>query len=146
MERISVPRVIGAGIIFAAIGQIVHNLGSIMTMGFYLDPAYFPVWSRLMMPTAGPPPMTFFYYSMAFGIINGILLALVYAVIRNGVPGVRTKRGATYGFLVFLVAGLPGTLSLYLLVNLPSALIAYWAFENLIIYVIGGAVFGRLIF
>lgn len=145
LGRISVPRVIGAGIAFAVIGQIVHTLGAVPTMSYYMDPTYFAVWSKLMMPAAGPPPATFFYYSIAFGIIGGVLLALVYALIYSGIPGLKTKRGVVYGLMIFLAAGVPGALSLYLLVNLPSALIAYWALENLITYLLGGAVFGRLI-
>jgi hypothetical protein len=145
LEKVSVPRVIGAGVLFAIIGVIVHTLGVFPTMGFYMDPAYFAVWSKLMMPTAGAPPITFYYYSIGFGIITGILLGLVFAIVRGGVSGVGTKRGIVYGLLIFLVAGVPGSLSLYLLVNLPSALIAYWAFEDLVAYLLGGAVFGRLI-
>lgn len=105
---------------------------------------YFHVWSKLMMPAEGPPPMSFFYYSVIFGIITGILIACVYAIVR-GVPGGGIKRGLVYGFLMFLVTGVPSSLSLYLLVNLPSALIVYWGFENLVTYLLGGAVFGRLI-
>jgi len=145
MERVSGARVIGAGVVFAIISQLIHNLGSIPTMGFYMDPTYFNVWSKVMMPAEGPPPMSFLYYSMIFGVITGILLAFVYVIIRGGVPGMGTKGGLMYGFLVFLVAGVPGSLSLYLLVNLPPALIAYWALENLVIYLLGGAIFGRLI-
>jgi hypothetical protein len=145
MKRISVARVIGAGVVFAIISQCIHTLGSIATIGFYMDPAYFHVWSKIMMPTEGPPPVSFYYYSIAFGIVTGLFLALVYAIIREGVPGTGARRGITYGFLVFLLAGLPGSLSLYLLINLPSALIAYWTLENLVTYLIGGAVFGKLI-
>ena len=145
MERVSLARVIGAGIVFAIIGQLIHSLGAILTMGFYVDPTYLSVWSKIMMPAAGPPPISFYYYSIAFGIITGILLASVYAIIREGITGKRAKKGLVYGFLVFLVAGVPGSLSLYLLINLPSALIVYWAIENLVIYLIGGAIFGKLI-
>ncbi len=38
------------------LAQIVHTLESILTMGYYTDPAYFQVWSKVMMPAAGPPP------------------------------------------------------------------------------------------
>ncbi len=145
MERVSLARVIGAGIVFAIIGQLIHSLGAILTMGFYVDPTYLSVWSKIMMPAASPPPISFYYYSIAFGIITGILLASVYAIIREGITGKGAKKGLVYGFLVFLVAGVPGSLSLYLLINLPSALIAYWAIENLVIYLIGGAIFGKLI-
>ncbi len=144
MERVSVIKIFIAGIVFAIVSQLIHSLGSILTMGFYTDPTYFPVWSKVMMPTEGPPPISFFYYSIIFGIITGILLASVYAIIRGGVPGTGTKRGLMYGLLVFLLAGVPGSLSLYLLINLPSALITYWALENLFVYLINGAIFGKL--
>lgn len=144
MERLSVARVIVAGVVFAIISQLIHSLGSIPTMGFYTDPTYFHVWSKVMMPAEGPPPTSFFYHSITFGIITGILLASAYAIIRGGVPGTGTKRGLIYGLLVFMAAGVPSSLSLYLLINLPPALIAYWALENLAIYLIGGAIFGRL--
>jgi len=140
-----VPRLIVAGVLFAVVGVIVQTLGAFPTMGFYMDATYFPVWSKLMMPTAGPPPITFYYYSVGFGIIAGILLALVYAIVRNALPSVGVRRGIVYGFLVFLIAGVPGSLSLYLLVNLPSALIAYWALEDLVAYLLGGVILGRLI-
>lgn len=138
-------RVIVAGVIFALISQLIHALEAILAMGFYTDPTYFNTWSKLMMPSAGPPPLSFFYYSIIFGIITGILLAFAYAIIRRGVPGAGIKRGLMYGLIVFLVAGVPGSLSLYLLVNLPPMLIAYWALENLVIYLLGGAIFGRLV-
>lgn len=145
MEKISLARVLSAGIVFSIVSQLIHSIGAIPTMGFYLDPTYFSVWSKVMMPTAGPPPISFFYYSIVFGIITGILLASVYAIIREGVPGKKIKKGLVYGILVFLVAGVPSSLSLYLLINLPSTLIAYWTLENLVIYLIGGTIFGKLI-
>ena len=145
MLKLNFARIIGAGIIFAILSQIIHTLGSIPTMSFFMDPTYYPVWSKIMMPTEGPPPPSFFYAAIIFAIINGILLALVYAIIRGGIPGKGVKRGVVYGFLIFLVAGVPGALMLYLLINLPSALIAYWALENLIIALIGGTIFGKLI-
>ncbi len=120
MERKNIAKVIGSGIIFTIIGQLVHIIGSSFTMGFYTDPTYFPVWSKVMMPTQGPPPISFFYYSIVFGLITGILLALVYTIVRTGVPGIGAKKGFVYGLLVFLIAVVPGSLSIYLLINLPS--------------------------
>ena len=57
-----VARMIGAGVLFGIIALIVHWIFAYVGMDYYLDPAYFPVWSKLMMPTAGPPPASFLYY------------------------------------------------------------------------------------
>ena len=141
-----VARIIGAGILFGIIALIIHWIFAFVGMAYYLDPAYFPVWSKIMMPTAGPPPVSFFYYSLSFNIISGILFALVYTVIGSCVPGKRfMSRGLMYGFLVFLVGAIPGYLALYLLINLPPVLIALWAVEGLITYLVGGMVVAKLI-
>lgn len=141
-----VARMIGAGVLFGIIALIVHWIFAYVGMDYYLDPAYFPVWSKLMMPTAGPPPASFLYYSLTFNIISGILFAFVYTVLGSCVPGKKfIIRGLVYGFLVFLVGAIPGYLATYLLINLPPELIALWAVESLIIYSIGGMVVAKLI-
>jgi hypothetical protein len=139
-------RIIVAGILYGIIALIIHSMFAFVSMDFYLDPAYFPVWSKIMTPTAGPPPVSFLYYSLTFNIISGILFALVYTIIGSCVPGKRfTSRGLMYGFLVFLVGAIPGYFALYLLINLPTVLIALWAVESLILCLIGGMVVAKLI-
>ncbi len=139
-------RVIIAGIVFVIIAQIVHTGFAFLSMDYYLDETYFPVWSKIMMPGPGPPPAEFMYYSIFFGLIGGILFALVYAVIGIHSPGnTVANKGLMYGFLIFLVAGIPGALSMFLLINLPAMLIVTWAIENLIIYLIGGVVTAKLV-
>ncbi|RZN39816.1 MAG: hypothetical protein EFT35_03565 [Methanophagales archaeon ANME-1-THS] len=139
-------RILGAGVVFGIIALIIHTLFAFVSMDFYGDPAYLPVWSKLMMPTAGPPPASFLYYSLSFNIISGILFALVYTVIGSCVPGERfVSRGLMYGFLIFLVGAIPGYFALYLLINLPTILIALWAVESLLLYLIGGIVVAKLI-
>lgn len=141
-----VARMIVAGILVGMIAQIVHSVFAYVGMDYYLDPVYFPVWSKIMMPTAGPPPISFLYYSIIFNIISGILFAFVYTVLGSCVPGKKfIIRGLMYGFLVFLVGAIPGYLAMYLLINLPTELIALWAVESLIIYSIGGMVVAKLI-
>lgn len=139
--KISLWRVFASGVLFAVIAQVVHTVCSFLGMSFYTNPDYFAVWSKIMMPTAGPPPASFYAYSILFGLLGGILFALVYAVLKGGIP-VRSiaKRGLLYGFLIFLVGGIPGYLSLILLINLPFALVVLWALETLIIDLLGGII------
>jgi hypothetical protein len=145
MMKYNTGRIIAAGVAFAVIAQIVHGIGANLTMGFYLMEEYFPVWSKIMMPAASAPPMSFFYYSIAFGIITGIIYAAVYTLIKNSVPGKKAmNKGLNYGLLLFLISVLPGSLSMYLLINLPSLLIVYWAIESLVVSVIGGIIIAWL--
>lgn len=146
MAKLSYWRIFLAGTLFAVLAQIIHTIGAYLTMGYYTMEQYFPVWSKLMMPAAGPPPTSFMLYSLLFGLISGILIAMVYAVVKNSVPGNKlVKKGLNYGVLVFLVAGIPGYLSLLLLINLPSALVLFWAFETLVINLLGGIIIARIV-
>ncbi|MFH1210949.1 MAG: hypothetical protein V1645_03455 [archaeon] len=139
--KFSIWKVFWAGVLFAFLSQIIHTLGSWLTMGYYTNPAYFSVWSKIMMPNAGPPPASFYLYSILFGVVGGIFVALVYGVVKNSVPGKTVARkGLNFGVLAFLIGGVSGFLMMLLLINLPAALVLYWAFESLVIYLLGGMV------
>lgn len=141
-----VARILGSGILFGLIAMIVHLSLVFAVRGYYMDPVYLSVWSKLMMPTPGRPPVSFYFYALGFNMLAGILFALVYTVIGACVPGKQfISRGLMYGLLVFLVGVIPGYLALYLLINLPIGLLALWVVESFIIYLIGGVVVAKLI-
>ena len=144
-EKISFWRILGAGILYAIVAQVINTLGAFLSMGYYLMEEYFPVWSKVMMPVAGPPPSSFYAYSIGFGVLSGMLFALVYSVIKSGVPGrTAVKKGLVYGLLVFLVAGIPSSLMLYLLIYLPAGLIGIWSVSSLIAYLISGVIAAKI--
>jgi uncharacterized membrane protein YeaQ/YmgE (transglycosylase-associated protein family) len=137
-------KIIVAGIVFAIIAQIIHTVESMATMNFYQDPAYFAVWSKIMMPTAGPPPTEFYIYSIIFGIIAGIIYAMIYSMINKSIPGKTiTNKGLYFGFLLFLV-GIPWSLTMYLLINLPPLLLVAWSITSLVIDLIFGVIAAKL--
>lgn len=139
--KINAWRVFWAGILFGIIAQIIHSIGAFLSMSYYTMPAYFSVWSKIMMPGPGAPPASFYLYSLLFSIIGGILVALVYGVVKNSVPGKTIAgKGLNYGVLVFLIGGIPGYLTLLLLINLPAALVLYWAVESLVVDLFGSIV------
>ena len=138
-------RVLLVAVIYAIISQIVHSVSSMLTMSYYMIEEYWPVWSKIMMPTAGPPPMSFFLYSLLFAFIAGLLFAYVYNMIKKSMPGKTVCKGLHYGILVFLIAGIPSTLGYILLINLPIALLLYWALEMLIIYLVMRIITAKLI-
>jgi len=129
----------------AIIAQVVHTIESILTMGYYTDPAYFSVWSKMMMPAAGPPPTSFFIYSSVFALAGWAFFAFAYAKLGSALKGKGYMKGLKFGAILFLVAGIPCTLMLYLLINLPAGLLASWAFSSLVLYLAGGIVAERFV-
>jgi len=139
-------KIIVAAIAFMIIAEVVNTLEAYATMSYYLDSAYFAVWSKIMMPTAGPPPMEFYYYSIAFSFISGLLFAGVYTIFIKNVPGKTiAKKGLMYGLLIWLVGGVSGYLSLILLINLSIDLIAYWALAGLIVNLLAGIAIAEIV-
>jgi hypothetical protein len=144
--KISWPRLLAVAVVYVIVGEIIMTLGAMADMNYYTDSAYASVWSKIMMPTAGPPPAEFYYTSIAFQLVTGFLFALVYAVIKGAVPGKGwTNKGLMYGFLVFLIAGLPTTMMLISLVNLPLGLLFSWMLQSLIVYLLMGLAAAKIL-
>jgi uncharacterized membrane protein YagU involved in acid resistance len=128
------------------IAQVIHTIEASLTMSYYTDPTYFSVWNKIMMPKAGPPPTEFYYYSLVFSFITGLFFTIVYKVVEKSVPGKSLlNKGLIYGLLIWLVAGLSGSLSMVLLVNLPVDLVAYWTVSGLIVNLLAGVAIAKII-
>ena len=144
--KISWPRILAVAILYVMVSEIVMTLGAMADMSYYMDANYFAVWSKLMMPAAGPPPAEFYYTGIIFQLVTGFLFAIVYKVIKGSVPGKGWKnKGLMYGFLIFMVAGMPATMTLYLLINLPAGLLLSWMLQSLVVYLIMGLVAAKLV-
>jgi hypothetical protein len=144
--KISWPGVLAVAIVYVIISQLVFMLGAFADMAYYMDPAYLSVWSKLMMPTAGPPPIEFTAISAVLSFVSSLLFALVYVVVKGSVPGKGWKnKGLMYGFLVFLIAGIPSTFSLLLLINLPVGLVLSWMLQGFVAYLLAGLVAAKLL-
>ncbi len=138
-------QVLISAVLFLVIAQIMHTLFAFLMMGYYVDPAYAGVWSKIMMPLSGPPPAEFYYYSIAFGFVSALIYVIVYTKFKSAVPGdSAVRKGVNYGlWIIFLVGTVPGYLAMYLLINLPAGLIAMWAVEMLVIALAGGIVIAK---
>jgi hypothetical protein len=141
----SIPRMVGVAILLVIVAQTVHMIEVIFTMDYYLDPAYFGVWSKLMMPDAAPPPAEFYYYSLLFAFVTALIYVWAYHVIEPAmkVDGWANK-GLFFGLLIFLLSTVPGTLSLYLLINLPSMLLLSWSVSGLVVALIDGLIIAKV--
>ncbi len=143
--RGNVAKGIGAMIVLTIVSQIIHTIEASLTMGYYLLAEYLPVWSKIMMPVAGPPPMSFYIFSLGFGIVTWALFVMVYSAVGCCLPGkTEFNRGMVFGLLVFFVGTVPGALSLVLLVNLPMGLIGSWLVSGLVINLINGGLVSKI--
>jgi len=145
VQNRDIGNIIIAGILVAIVSQILTTVEAFLTMEIYLIEEFFPVWSRIMMPGAGPPPVTFYLYSIGFSLILGILYAAVFRVIEEGIPGTGIQKGFCYGFILFLVSGLPFLLTTYLLINLPSQFFIAGTVFGFIGYILYGIIINTVV-
>ncbi|MFH1443570.1 MAG: hypothetical protein ABIG96_06050 [Candidatus Micrarchaeota archaeon] len=135
-----------AGIAYAVISQAIRIIESFFTMDYYTDPANFALWSRMMMPGAGAPPMEFFIYNLLFGVLIGMVFAYAYNSIKSAIPAENSwMRGVKFGWLLFLVAGIPGFIMLFMILAVPVMLNFSWLVSGLVVYLLGGAAIGKII-
>lgn len=145
-KKIDWKKTIIAAVVFTIIAQLFHSIFTFIGMDYYLKEAYFSVWSKLMMPTTGPPPLSFTLYSLFFGFISALIYAYVYNWIKGCLEGkTPIEKGLCLGLILFFVGNLPGYLSLVLLINLPLGLIGLWAIEGLLISLVGGIAIVKII-
>ena len=137
-------KIVLGGILFTIISEVIHTLEAFLTMKYYLMPDYFAVWSKVMMPTAGPPPMSFYYYSIAFTLIVGLVFAAAYSILQRGIPAKGFGKGIHFGVLLYMISGVPFTTTTFLLVNLPLGLLVVWNISTFIIYLISGKIFEKV--
>jgi len=139
-----VLKIILATFIFAILSQAVHSLGTFWEMEFYQDPQYFSVWSKLMMPKAGSPPLSFYGFSLLFSLINGFIFTLIYNLYFSKIPTTLLKKGIVFGIVAFLFWGLGSFLETVLIINLPISLLFSWLVQSLAICLGGALIVARI--
>ncbi len=146
IRNCNVGKAVLVAILLTIVGFVIRAIETMLTMDYYMDPAYFTVWSRVMMPAAGPPPPEFTYLSLAFGFIIALVYIWAYKTVELALSSVDgwLRKGLLFGVLVFLIGVVPASLSLYLLINLPPGLLAWWTVSGLLIAFIDGIVIAKL--
>lgn len=137
--------IITAGILVAMISQVLSTIEAYLTMDIYMMEEYFPVWSRIMMPGEGPPPFTFFLYSIAFSLVLGWIYAAIFRVIEDGIPGTGYIKGIWSGVILFLLSGVPFLLTTYLLINLPGLFFLSGTIFGFIGYILYGIIINAIV-
>lgn len=138
-------QIIYSAIAYTVLAEIVNTVESVFLIGYYMNPAYFSLWSKIMMPTHGPPTATFYLVSILFTLISGVIFAWFYSLVKSLIPGKDVRKGLNYGLLLFLVAGVPFTLTIYLILAVPTMLLLGWAIGSLVVYLLSGISFSKII-
>jgi hypothetical protein len=138
LRKFGWKKVIAGAVAFLIIAQVIHLLSSLLTFGYYMDPSYFSVWSKVMMPGPGGPPMEFYFLSIAFSLITGMIYSGVYVKVEEFFKDPWKIKGMKYGIALFLLSGVPLFLTTYLIVNVPMGLLLSWLMiDGLATYILG---------
>ena len=133
ITKINWGKTLVVGLIYMVVATLVRQIEAILTMKYYLDPQYFGVWSKLMMPQAGPPPISFFMTSAIMTLGTGISLVIVYYYMRAILPAKRKERIFYFADLMIGFNFIFFLLPTYLLFNVPVGLLVSWFVSSFII-------------
>lgn len=145
LKNIRWGKVVLAGIIYLAISFVVHQIDALLTIDYYKMPELFGVWSKLMMPKAAPPPLSFFLVSVVFSFLTGITLAVLYEKFRNLFSENKWKRIFNFTCLFTILSIVLFSFPVYLLINVPLSLILIWVVGSLIIFFFTAIAFNKLL-
>jgi hypothetical protein len=118
---------------------------ALLTIKYYMMPQYFGLWSKLMMPSAGPPPIEFTITSLVFAFVTGISVALIYYYLRDHLPPLGFRRAFYFADLLIATSFLFFTLPSYLMFNVPVGILISWFISSFIILTAGSWVLVKII-
>jgi hypothetical protein len=139
-------RILSASLIFLVISQLLHMVGLTISMDYYGQADFYGIWSPLLISTGNMTTgLSFFYVNIILGFIGAVLFVVVFTVLVRGLKGGPAERGVLFGLLVFLVAIVPDSFSVFMLLNVPLEIIIFWTLESFIIFLVGGALTGCIL-
>ncbi len=138
-------KVILVSIILLVIQMVIMNVEALFDMKYYVMPEYFPVWSKLMMPNAGPPPAEFFIASTLFSFLSALVLACVYECFKTSLEKKFWPRVLGFTKLMALLSLVFAYLPMYMMINLPVMLIVSWFISGVLVILLGSIVFVKIL-
>jgi hypothetical protein len=145
IKELNFKKLFLSGLIFAVISFIIRQIEALLTMKYYLMPQYFGAWSKLMMPSNGPPPPSFMITSFIFTLITGISVGLIYYYLKDHLPAEKGKRIFYFADLMLGTYLVFFTLPVYLMFNIPVGLLISWFISSFIILTLGSWVMVKII-
>lgn len=145
INKIAWGKVFLTAIIFTIVSFVLRQVETLLTIKYYMIPDYFGVWSKLMMPSNGPPPMAFMITSLIFTFVTGVSIALIYYYLRDHLPPLGFKRAFYFADVLIATSFVFFTLPAYLMFNLPVALLISWFISTFIILTFGSWLLVKII-
>jgi len=144
--RAGLSRIFIASIVFLVIAQLLHVGGIAISIDYYTHPNHYELWSPLLISFGNiNTGISFFFVNLGFGFLGAVVFVTVYTALGKALKGSPVEKGVSFGLLVFLVTNLPGSMSMFLLLNIPVEIVILWILESFIIYLVGGAFVGYLL-
>jgi hypothetical protein len=145
IKKISWVKTLEVGLVYTIFAFIIRQGEALLTLNYYMDPQYFGVWSKLMMPSAGPPPFSFMITSLVMTFVSGVSLAIIYYYLRDHLPKNKTQRALYFSDLMIATSFIFFTLPTYLMFNVPVGLLLSWFISSFIILVIDAFLLVKII-
>ena len=130
MKKIIIGGVL-AGLVILLTGMVFGALSSEM---YKMSPRVF--WK----PMGGD----WFTKVIIFDLASGLVLACVFSIIKGMLPGTGLIKGISFGIIVWAVGPMLGLTMTYLTMAIRVKLIAVWALNGLVNYLLSGLVFELL--
>lgn len=145
IQKINWGKTFLVAVIYTVIAYVVHMIEAMLTLKYYMDPQYAGLWSKIMMPTAGPPPMEFTVMSLVFSLVTGISIVLIYYYLRDHLPPLGFRRAFYFADILVATGFLFFTLPAYLMFNVPVGILVSWFISSFIILTAGSWVIVKII-
>ena len=143
--KINWGKVFLIGILYTALSMVVRQVEMLWTMKYYVDPAYFGVWNKLMMPSAGPPPPEFFIVSAIITLSVGMSLTIIYYYLKEYLPKGYIPRSFFFADLMVATSFIFFTLPTFLMFNVPYALLASWFVSTFVIILVSSLTIVKIV-
>jgi hypothetical protein len=132
-----IGKILIAALAVSLFGAIIAGVtcGGIFNWVYKLEPTN--VWK----PMAGPPGLAF----QIGGFLLNLILAIVYALLRKGIPGKnKLSKGLIFGLCVWAVGMLPGMFSTYSFMTVATGVVIYWTLLGLVEMPIKGLIIAAI--
>jgi hypothetical protein len=145
IREISWKKIILSSLTFTAIAFVIRQVEAVLIMNYYKTPELFGLWSKVMMPKAGPPPVSFIITSLIFTFATGVSLALIYYYLKDHLPKDNKKRVFYFADLMIGTSFVFFTLPVYLMFNVPLGLLVNWFVSTFIILTMASWILVKII-
>jgi hypothetical protein len=140
-KKITTGRIFLTALVITVVGGVIGFLtcGWLFNWIYTIEPT--EVWKY--GPGEAPTGKTF-VLSWLGDLVLAIILVAVFVKLYEGIPYEGWKKGAKFGFFVWLIGLLPGMFATYIWMNVATAYVIYMLIMGLIVLLIKGAIIGAM--